>query len=72
MTADVILGVRDKCEQSGIYHYISKPFNPDHFIQTIKDIIMENESDIYMDRAVLDRQLGLKIWVTILYSTIRC
>lgn len=60
MTADVILGVRDKCEQSGIYHYISKPFNPDHFIQTIKDIIMENESDIYMDRAVLDRQLGLK------------
>jgi two-component system sensor histidine kinase/response regulator len=43
MTADVILGVREKCEQSGIYHYISKPFNPDNFIQTIKDIILENE-----------------------------
>jgi len=57
MTADVITGVRDKCEQSGIYHYISKPFNPDHFIQTIKDIISENGSDINMD--ILDRQLGI-------------
>ena len=33
MTADVILGVREKCEQSGIYHYICKPFDPDLFIQ---------------------------------------
>ena len=60
MTADVILGVREKCEQSGIYHYISKPFNPDNFIQTIKDIILENEPGIDTDTAVLDRQLGLK------------
>jgi two-component system sensor histidine kinase/response regulator len=58
MTADVVLGVRDKCEQSGIFHYISKPFNPDQFIQTVKDIILENEPD--KDFAVLDRQLGLK------------
>lgn len=60
MTADVILGVRDKCEQSGIFHYISKPFNPDHFIQTIKDIIVENETNIEPNTAVLDRQLGIK------------
>ena len=60
MTADVILGVRDRCEQSGIYHYISKPFNPDHFIQTIKDIILENELNTDTDTAVLDRQLGIK------------
>ena len=60
MTADVILGVRDKCEQSGIFHYISKPFNPDHFIQTIKDIIVESEPNIELNTAVLDRQLGLK------------
>lgn len=60
MTADVILGVRDKCEQSGIFHYISKPINPDHFIQTIKDIILENEPNIEPDTAVLDRQLGFK------------
>ncbi len=43
MTADVILGVKEKCEQSGIYHYISKPFDPDHFIRTIKELIMEEE-----------------------------
>ena len=60
MTADVILGVREKCEQSGIYHYISKPFNPDHFIQTIKDIILENKPDNDTKTTVLDRQLGLK------------
>jgi CheY-like chemotaxis protein len=60
MTADVILGVRDKCQQSGIHHYISKPFNPDIFIKTIKDIIIENEPDGDTDAAVLDRQLGLK------------
>jgi two-component system sensor histidine kinase/response regulator len=58
MTADAVLGVRDKCQQSGIYHYISKPFNPEYFIQTVKDIILDNESDL--DEVVLDRQLGLK------------
>jgi len=57
LTADVILGVRERCEQSGIYHYISKPFNPDRFIQTIKEILLENECN---EGAVLDRQLGLK------------
>lgn len=58
MTADVILGVREKCGKSGIYHYISKPFQPERFIQTIKDIILENRQN---DGApVLDRQLGLR------------
>jgi len=60
MTADVIQGVREKCEQSGIYHYISKPFNPDHFLQTIKEIILENEPKTGKDTAVLDRQQGLE------------
>ena len=60
MTADVIMGVRDKCEQCGIYHYISKPFDPDRFIQTIKGIILNNETGITADNTVLDRQLGLK------------
>jgi len=62
MTADVVLGVRKKCEQSGIYHYISKPFNPDQFIQTIKDIILENENEYDADKdvGVLDYQQGLK------------
>ncbi len=60
MTADVILGVRDKCQQSGIYHYISKPFHPDSFLQTIQDIILENEINADGDTDVLDRQLGIK------------
>jgi signal transduction histidine kinase/CheY-like chemotaxis protein len=59
MTADVILGVRNKCEQSGIYHSINKPFQPEHFIQTVKGIILEN-ADLEQDTPVLDRQLGLK------------
>lgn len=60
MTADVIMGVRDKCEQSGIFHYISKPFDPDSFIQTIIKIILEDKSGENQETAVLDRQTGLK------------
>jgi two-component system sensor histidine kinase/response regulator len=61
MTADVVLGVRNKCEQSGIYHYISKPFDPDRFIQTISDIILESEPDSEgeADSYILDRQQGV-------------
>ncbi|HHW47733.1 MAG TPA: transporter substrate-binding domain-containing protein [Clostridiaceae bacterium] len=53
ITADVIPGVREKCVQNGIYHYISKPFNPDYFIQTVKDLLAKNAS-------VLDQAAGLK------------
>jgi len=60
MTADVIIGVREKCRQSGIYHYISKPFNPDQFIHIIKEIIIKNEPGIDKDTVILDRQLGIK------------
>ncbi len=60
MTADVILGVKEKCERSGIYHYISKPFNPDLFIKTVKDIILESESNLDSKLQVLDRELGLR------------
>jgi len=59
MTADVIMGVRNKCEESGINHYISKPFNPDYFIRTVKDIIQKNESLDNEVPDVLDRQLGI-------------
>ncbi len=39
MTADVIEGVKEKCESCGIYHYISKPFDPEQFVETISKII---------------------------------
>ena len=38
MTADVIEGVKEKCESYGIHHYISKPFNPEKFVETIRKI----------------------------------
>ncbi|NLO13002.1 MAG: transporter substrate-binding domain-containing protein [Clostridiales bacterium] len=60
LTADVILGVREKCEKSGMFQYISKPFNPEYFIQTVKDSIHESKSGAEPVPAVLDRQLGLK------------
>jgi len=60
MTADVILGVKEKCEASGMYHYISKPFNPDRLIQTVKEIIQENEEESIQESTVLDQSAGLK------------
>lgn len=57
MTADVVSGVREKCEQSGIHHYISKPFDPDRFIQTIKDFLKDSP---VQKTAVLDQANGLQ------------
>jgi len=60
LTADVVSGIKEKCEQSGINHFISKPFNPDHFIQTIKDILPGTESRTETESLVIDKSLGLK------------
>jgi len=60
MTADVILGVKEKCAQSGIYHYISKPFDPDKFLKTIIDIILTNTNENMNEPDVLDQTAGLK------------
>lgn len=60
MTADVILGVQERCAQSGIYHYISKPFDPDRFIETVKEIIEESENNGARGERVLDRSVGLR------------
>ncbi len=60
MTADVILGVREKCEQSGIFHYISKPFDPERFIRTVRDIIEESRTAEKPEAGALDREAGLR------------
>jgi CheY-like chemotaxis protein len=60
MTADVILGVKEQCEQCGMSHYISKPFNPDRFIQIVKEIIFEQKGNRAQDLNVLDSFGGLK------------
>ena len=60
MTADVILGVKESCEASGIYHYISKPFDPDQFLRKIRDILSDSECAAPQEPGVLDRTAGLK------------
>lgn len=35
MTADAITGVEEKCREIGIDNFISKPFDPDHFLQIV-------------------------------------
>jgi signal transduction histidine kinase/DNA-binding response OmpR family regulator len=39
MTADAVVGVEEKCKSHGIYHYVSKPFEPEQFIATILDLL---------------------------------
>ena len=73
LTADVILGVKEKCEESGIHHYISKPFQPDRFLRTIADLLEERnsrkrekerteEKEKVLDQvsSVLNREMGLR------------
>lgn len=39
MTADAITGIEEQCKRVGINHYISKPFDPDKFINKILEIL---------------------------------
>ena len=52
--------MQEKCEQSGIYRYISKPFDPDRFIDTVTEIIRESEGDEARSERVLDQSTGLR------------
>jgi len=60
MTADVVLGVKEKCAASGMYHYISKPFDPNQFIQTVRRLILENEPYIVAEPRILDVDAGIR------------
>jgi two-component system sensor histidine kinase/response regulator len=59
MTADVILGVKEKCEGSGIHHYISKPFKPDQFLAKVRSLL-NSDGDVSEQVAILHRASGLK------------
>ncbi len=39
MTADVVSDVKEKCDQHGIHHYLTKPFDPAHFIKTVHAVL---------------------------------
>jgi CheY-like chemotaxis protein/anti-sigma regulatory factor (Ser/Thr protein kinase) len=41
ITADVVEGIQDKCRKYGIYGYISKPFDPDTFADTVAQMAEE-------------------------------
>lgn len=67
MTADVILGVTEQCKEHGMEHYISKPFDPEKFSNTISSIISgkkpptEEETPATAHSGViLDREKGLR------------
>ncbi|MEA4873721.1 MAG: transporter substrate-binding domain-containing protein [Synergistaceae bacterium] len=67
MTADVILGVTQQCRAHGMEHYISKPFDPEKFSETIRSMIVgkipptEGKRQL-KDRSgvILDREKGLR------------
>lgn len=66
MTADVILGVTEQCREHGMQDYISKPFDPEKFSETIKSLIAGKKIPTYYKetskedrKGILDRKKGL-------------
>jgi CheY-like chemotaxis protein/HPt (histidine-containing phosphotransfer) domain-containing protein len=39
MTADAVSGVIETCRSHGMDHYVSKPFEPEQFIQTVAEVL---------------------------------
>ncbi len=46
MTADAITGVEKKCTDMGIDHYISKPFDPEMFVETVRQVLKSQDSAV--------------------------
>ncbi|WEK54042.1 MAG: transporter substrate-binding domain-containing protein [Candidatus Cohnella colombiensis] len=71
MTADAIVGVKEKCLQAGVSDFVSKPFDPEQLINKLDEMIkpLEPESDHRAEVAVasqqeepiLDRSYGLML-----------
>ena len=64
MTADAITGIEAKCKQAGITSYISKPFKPEHFIQTIEALSQKKAfhktlEDDMPEKPALDQERGI-------------
>ncbi|MFA9463161.1 MAG: response regulator [Velocimicrobium sp.] len=63
MTADVIQGVIEKCNDYGIYQYISKPFRPEQLIACVHNAVYKEENaekvgEIFLDQAHAFKMLG--------------
>ena len=60
MTEDVVLGVKEECMKHGIYQYISKPFDPEKFSDTLKEMIGKGAAaEAVSPPALLDREKAL-------------
>ncbi len=42
MSADAVSGIEEKCKAAGINYYISKPFDPEQFLKTVKEVLEAN------------------------------
>lgn len=60
MTADMITGVKEKCEACGITQFISKPFDPDRFLGLIRDVLLGQGKRDMVQSQVLDKAAGLE------------
>lgn len=60
MTAEAVPGVKEKCEAHGIHFYISKPFDPERFAPTLRDILKSVGHSVEFVRTALDKQKGMK------------
>lgn len=61
ITADVIMGVKEQCEECGIQDYVSKPFDPDAFLKTIITILDKNNNRTETEPiSVLNSVSGIK------------
>ncbi|BCZ46571.1 hypothetical protein psyc5s11_26380 [Clostridium gelidum] len=58
MTADAITGIEEQCKRVGINYYISKPFEPDKFIDTILEILDQHEG------SALDSEKDAQVEIT--------
>lgn len=60
MTADVVSDVKEKCDQHGIHHYLTKPFDPAHFIKTVHAVLQSASPAEPEPFHVLNPDLGIQ------------
>lgn len=60
MTADGIEGVEEECKRVGINYYMSKPFDPEKFVDTIVNVLKLQKEELEVKTVILDEVDGLR------------
>lgn len=60
MTADAILGVKEACEEVGISDYVSKPFDPEFFLEKIESLLQNRIPKNQTKSNILNIEDGLR------------